>query len=34
MHKGVRTKYGGGNGIRTHDTVRYTRFPSVLIRPL
>ena len=25
----------GGGGIRTHDTfVTYTRFPSVLLRPL
>ena len=27
-------KYGGGRGIRTLDTVRYTRFPSVRDRPL
>ena len=27
-------KFGGG-GIRTHDTlITYTRFPSVLLRPL
>ena len=25
---------GGGNGIRTHETVRFTRFPSVRDRPL
>ena len=25
---------GGEHGIRTHDTLRYTRFPSVRLRPL
>ena len=25
---------GGEGGIRTRGTVRYTRFPSALIRPL
>ena len=25
---------GGEGGIRTHGTVRYTRFPSVRLRPL
>ena len=27
-------KYGGEGGIRTLDTLRYTRFPGVLLRPL
>ena len=25
---------GGEGGVRTHDTFRYTRFPSVLFQPL
>ena len=27
-------KYGGETGIRTLDTLRYTRFPSVRLQPL
>ena len=27
-------KYGGQTGIRTLDTLRYTRFPSVRLQPL
>ncbi len=28
-------KFGGDGGIRTHGTnIRYTHFPSVLIKPL
>jgi hypothetical protein len=26
--------YGGESGIRTHGTLRYTRFPSVRLKPL
>src|ERR1700733_14886090 len=29
-----REKYGGETGIRTLDTLRYTRFPSVRLQPL
>jgi hypothetical protein len=32
--EGVRQKSGGETGIRTLDTLRYTRFPSVRLQPL
>ncbi len=28
------SKYGGEGGIRTLDTLPYTRFPGVLLQPL
>jgi hypothetical protein len=31
--KGLK-RYGGETGIRTLDTLRYTRFPSVRLQPL
>ena len=31
--KGLKS-YGGETGIRTLDTLRYTRFPSVRLQPL
>ena len=30
----LKGKYGGETGIRTLDTLRYTRFPSVRLQPL
>ena len=30
----MQSKIGGEGGIRTLDTVRYTHFPGVLLRPL
>ncbi len=33
MGKGLNV-YGGETGIRTLDTLRYTRFPSVRLQPL
>ena len=30
---GMEKKTGGEGGIRTHDTLRYTRFPSERTRP-
>ena len=30
----MRLIYGGETGIRTLDTLRYTRFPSVRLQPL
>ena len=30
----LRQSYGGETGIRTLDTLRYTRFPSVRLQPL
>src|SRR5262249_40963542 len=32
--RGSNMKFGGEGGIRTHDTLPYTRFPSVRLRPL
>ena len=32
--RGLATFYGGETGIRTLDTLRYTRFPSVRLQPL
>ncbi len=32
-HQGL-FQFGGEGGIRTLDTVRYTHFPGVLLRPL
>jgi hypothetical protein len=32
--KEILKKYGGETGIRTLDTLRYTRFPSVRLQPL
>lgn len=29
-----KVKYGGEHGIRTHETLLFTRFPSVRLRPL
>ena len=29
-----KVKTGGESGIRTHGTLRYTRFPSVRLKPL
>ena len=31
---GFTKKFGGETGIRTLDTLRYTRFPSVRLQPL
>ena len=31
---GFNENYGGETGIRTLDTLRYTRFPSVRLQPL
>ena len=33
-NKGVELVDGGETGIRTLDTLRYTRFPSVRLQPL
>jgi len=30
----LKSIYGGETGIRTLDTLRYTRFPSVRLQPL
>jgi hypothetical protein len=33
-HTHLACVYGGESGIRTHGTLRYTRFPSVRLKPL